>query len=216
MSAFSHAQSTALAGLDVHHPRSRELIADSLPVTTLRVEMSELHEMLRARGAAMQEIVLESRNLRQMASRMPRRDVTHQLGERLRNFSHIFPTNRTRKPVRAEAPDEKELNSYVLRGGSGDMSCVICLENLAEGTQVTSLGCAHTFHARCLQSWIRQKGWDSCCPLCVTRIFRDDSEREPSSRGILRSSSHELSFNQVRAQHIESNSGLSHVLLCCS
>uniref|UniRef100_A0A7S4P587 RING-type domain-containing protein n=1 Tax=Guillardia theta TaxID=55529 RepID=A0A7S4P587_GUITH len=208
MASFSHAQSAALAGVDLRHPRSRDLMADSLPVTSLRAEMSELHEMLQARGAAMQEIVLESRNLRQMAaSRMSRRDVTNQLGERLRNFSHVFPTANTRRPRRAEVPDDMELNSYVLRGGSEETSCVICLENLTEGAQVTSLACAHMFHAACLKSWIRQKGWDASCPLCVTKIFANETHKKRSPDVSLRSSSHELSFSQVHDQRIASNSG---------
>ena len=54
------------------------------------------------------------------------------------------------------------------RGDDGD--CSICLEKLADGDDVTTvLRCGHSFHAGCLDAWLRRK---FSCPLCKSRARR--------------------------------------------
>eukprot|EP00352_Strombidinopsis_acuminata_P000933 CAMPEP_0176342860 /NCGR_PEP_ID=MMETSP0126-20121128/3513_1 /TAXON_ID=141414 ORGANISM="Strombidinopsis acuminatum, Strain SPMC142" /NCGR_SAMPLE_ID=MMETSP0126 /ASSEMBLY_ACC=CAM_ASM_000229 /LENGTH=102 /DNA_ID=CAMNT_0017688525 /DNA_START=1320 /DNA_END=1627 /DNA_ORIENTATION=+ len=43
------------------------------------------------------------------------------------------------------------------------VACAICLEDLKTGQQVKALGCAHLFHGKCINSWLKQK---LKCPLC--------------------------------------------------
>jgi len=43
------------------------------------------------------------------------------------------------------------------------IACAICLEDLKTGQQVKALGCAHLFHGKCINSWLKQK---LKCPLC--------------------------------------------------
>lgn len=56
-------------------------------------------------------------------------------------------------------------------GRSRVRSCSICLEDFAEGEQVTSLPCFHQFHSLCVQPWLRQQGRNSTCPECKTLVF---------------------------------------------
>ncbi|KAH8075527.1 ubiquitin-protein transferase [Aureococcus anophagefferens] len=54
------------------------------------------------------------------------------------------------------------------RGDDGD--CSICLEKLAGGGGVAAvLRCGHSFHAGCLDAWLRRK---FSCPLCKSRARR--------------------------------------------
>lgn len=41
--------------------------------------------------------------------------------------------------------------------------CSICLEKIYERQRRTALPCGHTFHALCVETWLRQ---NSTCPLC--------------------------------------------------
>ncbi|KAJ1627267.1 hypothetical protein T492DRAFT_555022, partial [Pavlovales sp. CCMP2436] len=41
--------------------------------------------------------------------------------------------------------------------------CCICLENLSPGQRACVLECAHLFHERCIQHWLRVQ---AACPLC--------------------------------------------------
>lgn len=45
-------------------------------------------------------------------------------------------------------------------------SCMICYESFKSRSMCTSLKCMHTFHSKCVRSWVRQS-W--CCPLCRRR-----------------------------------------------
>lgn len=60
-------------------------------------------------------------------------------------------------------------------------SCVICLEKLHTASQDTgalqALACGHSFHASCIQNWLRTS---PTCPLCKLKVV--DSEEIPEAR----------------------------------
>ncbi|XP_021297794.1 E3 ubiquitin-protein ligase CIP8-like [Herrania umbratica] len=47
----------------------------------------------------------------------------------------------------------------------GDIAqeCMICMEQLSSGTEVTSMPCSHLFHGDCIQEWLNTS---HKCPLC--------------------------------------------------
>ena len=50
--------------------------------------------------------------------------------------------------------------------GGDDVRCMVCLEDFAAGDAVRSPeACPHTFHAACLEAWLRSK---PACPICKT------------------------------------------------
>ena len=55
--------------------------------------------------------------------------------------------------------DKKELTDE----GLLDEKCVICLENYQTKEKITRLNCNHTFHYKCLSTWVKT---ESTCPLC--------------------------------------------------
>ncbi|XP_042405108.1 E3 ubiquitin-protein ligase ATL41-like [Zingiber officinale] len=58
-----------------------------------------------------------------------------------------------------------ELPCFELKQESGD-ECAVCLEKLETGDCCRRLpACAHVFHARCVDSWLRRS---SRCPTCRT------------------------------------------------
>ncbi|KAH8087761.1 ubiquitin-protein transferase [Aureococcus anophagefferens] len=64
------------------------------------------------------------------------------------------------------------------RGDDGD--CSICLEKLADGDDVTTvLRCGHSFHAGCLDAWLRRK---FSCPLCKSRARRRSRVSDAAAR----------------------------------
>jgi hypothetical protein len=51
---------------------------------------------------------------------------------------------------------------------AGEHVCVICLNQLKLSQHVTSLpGCAHTFHSRCIKTWLELQ---DLCPLCQRKV----------------------------------------------
>ncbi|EKX36640.1 hypothetical protein GUITHDRAFT_165685, partial [Guillardia theta CCMP2712] len=57
--------------------------------------------------------------------------------------------------------------------GFGGLECVICLEKMEVGDQVSTLPCKHTFHHSCIAKWLSAKLNDrlaGCCPSCNLQI----------------------------------------------
>ncbi|XP_022735667.1 E3 ubiquitin-protein ligase AMFR-like [Durio zibethinus] len=45
----------------------------------------------------------------------------------------------------------------------GDQDCMICLEELKVGSDVSRMPCSHTFHGDCIEKWLKQSHY---CPIC--------------------------------------------------
>ena len=41
--------------------------------------------------------------------------------------------------------------------------CVICMEDIKQGTTLKVLNCGHKFHSRCIDRWLKRK---ATCPVC--------------------------------------------------
>ena len=41
--------------------------------------------------------------------------------------------------------------------------CVICLEEMKTGENLTVIQCSHIYHSKCIQTWAKKK---RICPLC--------------------------------------------------
>ena len=59
-----------------------------------------------------------------------------------------------------------------------NQTCEICLENYAEGEKMKRLPCLHSFHSRCIDSWLCEA---TTCPQCRHDIF--DNETGGGSSG---------------------------------
>lgn len=58
--------------------------------------------------------------------------------------------------------------------------CAICMETLSENSsRITALVCAHTFHSRCIKTWLEQK---TCCPICQIYIEQPTCKISINSR----------------------------------
>ena len=51
-------------------------------------------------------------------------------------------------------------------------SCVICLEEFNDQSQVAELNCSnkHIFHVNCLQEWVAKY---DVCPMCREKVMKD-------------------------------------------
>lgn len=57
-----------------------------------------------------------------------------------------------------------------------EQSCMICLENFAEGSEAVVLPCKHTFHGEeCVKSWLKLH---NSCPICRYELPVEDPEYE--------------------------------------
>lgn len=45
--------------------------------------------------------------------------------------------------------------------------CIICIETMKRFQQLRALPCAHKFHRRCINGWLR---YEQFCPLCKTAV----------------------------------------------
>lgn len=70
-----------------------------------------------------------------------------------RNYPCTFHLNKT--PLTA---------SFQAKGTMTQETCTICLDTFEEDTAITSLSCAHVFHAHCIQAWFDTK---LTCPVCL-------------------------------------------------
>jgi hypothetical protein len=46
-------------------------------------------------------------------------------------------------------------------------SCSICMDDIAQGQAVRALRCAHSFHAACVNRWLRS---NNTCPVCREHV----------------------------------------------
>jgi hypothetical protein len=64
-----------------------------------------------------------------------------------------------------------------VRAGHGQMGdCAVCMDDTSSD-RATTLTCGHTFHRKCIVSWLQVKG---SCPCCRTRVTRDVPYRYPA------------------------------------
>jgi hypothetical protein len=46
-------------------------------------------------------------------------------------------------------------------------NCAICIDELKSGNMVKALNCAHKFHSKCINDWLKVK---LKCPLCKQKV----------------------------------------------
>lgn len=54
-----------------------------------------------------------------------------------------------------------------------EMTCAICIDEIAEGNMVTELPCKHIFHRSCIEPWLESRSLE--CPLCKAQAIRRDA-----------------------------------------
>ncbi|KAG8075990.1 hypothetical protein GUJ93_ZPchr0006g42909 [Zizania palustris] len=66
-------------------------------------------------------------------------------------------------------------------GGGGGADCAVCLEAFEAGDRCRRLPwCAHSFHAACVDSWLRNSRW---CPVCRADVMVRRPEVERKAAG---------------------------------
>ncbi|KAM1050506.1 hypothetical protein ACFX13_032966 [Malus domestica] len=71
------------------------------------------------------------------------------------------------RPMPATKASVEALNKFVFDGSSCDQLCVVCLEKMLSGDQVTCLPCSHIFHGDCIIQWLNS---GHTCPVCRFRF----------------------------------------------
>ena len=84
------------------------------------------------------------------------------------------PSPRTREATRVVATPDVSVTTFSNKTRSlFDKECSICCEAYVSNNKLSTLGCNHTFHKRCLDRWARRSNQ---CPLCRA-IFRRPNMR---------------------------------------
>lgn len=71
----------------------------------------------------------------------------------------------------------KKLPIIKYKAGDPYETCVICLDDFAEGDKLRVLPCDHGYHSKCIDPWLVKN--KRICPQCRKRVF----DRRPDSSG---------------------------------
>ncbi|MBA0869911.1 hypothetical protein Goshw_005135, partial [Gossypium schwendimanii] len=109
--------------------------------------------------------------------------------------------------VRAEQATEKLVKLMVEESGK---DCVICLEELAMGSEAICTPCSHAFHDICIADWLKNKKRCPCChlnrissesPTCdLARAHQIDTYKPPNTKSARSASKGSL---QTQLAHIK-------------
>ena len=74
-------------------------------------------------------------------------------------------SNRAKKVEPNKKQEEVPKSTYDFTNQKKDNfeECVICLEDMKYGDQLSIIHCSHMYHLSCLQKWMEKK---RICPLC--------------------------------------------------
>lgn len=79
------------------------------------------------------------------------------------------------RPRPASRASVEALEKFVLGDGDACLSsiCVICMEEMSTGCQVTRMPCSssHVFHGGCIIEWLNR--WGHTCPLCKFKLPKE-------------------------------------------
>lgn len=91
------------------------------------------------------------------------------------NQGHTAPP-----PASEEAIDAlpKKMVTAEMMGNDGKVECSICMDDVAIGTEVTTLPCEHWFHHDCIEHWLKTS---DTCPHCRKPISDHSEQNAPSS-----------------------------------
>lgn len=68
------------------------------------------------------------------------------------------------------APQRMEQIAFSFPGG--DVTCTICIEDIAMEERTVTLPCAHQYHLDCIAEWLRNK---NSCPQCLSPVVNSGS-----------------------------------------
>jgi len=63
--------------------------------------------------------------------------------------------------------NEKKQADRTSKTPEDELTCSVCLEQVAVGDLLRSLPCLHQFHVNCIDPWLRQQG---TCPICKHQV----------------------------------------------
>mmetsp|Transcript_69413 Transcript_69413/g.151596 ORF Transcript_69413/g.151596 Transcript_69413/m.151596 type:complete len:158 (+) Transcript_69413:435-908(+) len=116
------------------------------------------------------------------AERTRRREVEAKIAEQITSeeINSVFPIKRLGLPIDIETGIPTD--SSVEREDS-NLTCSVCLSEIASGDFTRVLHCKHTFHAECLDSWWTSTWKDQLtCPLCrAVQVSVTDLRCKPSA-----------------------------------
>lgn len=97
-----------------------------------------------------------------------------------------------------------------------DTQCAICLDDLVDA-DVSVLKCNHSYHEKCLGSWLRSSNARGKCPMCKASVWKDEPvsmnvhRRRPNGHTETRDESEASANTTVGSQRYDSNSGDNNV-----
>nr|GME20895.1 RING-H2 finger protein ATL33-like [Ipomoea batatas] len=100
-------------------------------------------------------------------------------------FSIRFPRNPFRSAdepskdpkTKKQRPELISTVKYKRESPENESECSVCLSAFVDGEEISELNdCKHTFHAKCIDTWLRSH---STCPICRTCLPVKRSRRPP-------------------------------------
>eukprot|EP01052_Picozoa_sp_SAG31_P024632 SAG31_NODE_2110_length_6426_cov_6.371898_2_plen_128_part_00 len=78
---------------------------------------------------------------------------------------------RSSRDSRGSTDEDEELGRSAKRRPRRDDGelCTVCIGRFRAGDEVRRLGCAHQFHKKCIDEWLRLQ---AVCPVCKAKVAR--------------------------------------------
>ena len=78
-------------------------------------------------------------------------------------FLNLFKNGSKIEKEKEKEEGTNTIYEFINQKKNDYIECVICLQDMKFGDELTMIRCSHIYHSHCIQEWMKRK---RICPLC--------------------------------------------------